>query len=148
MTTNLDNYIESIKASKETMPPELYSFASNINHYELNHPLSLHDSWLASLNTEEIRNNERPFNSSLRITLKLLGQQHDCTLILSYSDVLAYEFYGKENTFNPNDTFHGDIVDHRVSIVNNAYSHTIEMRSGSVFKVVFRAFTFEVQRMP
>lgn len=145
MNISFDDYMDSIKANRKSMPPELISFASNEDHYELNHPQSLHDSWVSSLCTEELRNNTRPYECSLRVTLKLLGQQHDRTLVLIYSDVVAYEFLGSENSFNPNDTFHGDILDHRISITGDAYKHIIEMRSGSIFKVVFKGFSFEEQ---
>ena len=146
MNLDFDSYIERTKDSRELMPFELYNFASNPKHYELNGSQSLHDAWVASIVIEEARDANRPFNASLNICIKLLGQQHDRSLILSYLDVKSYSFTGIKNDLNPNDTFHGDILDHRVAINSDSFEHTLHARSGSIFKVVFGRFSYHEQR--
>jgi len=141
MNSNFDEYISSINSNQDILPKALFEFASNIERYELNHPQSLHDSWVSSITIAENRNRIRPFEPSLSIVLNLLGQQHDRDIILSYSSVKSYELLGCENPYNYKDTFHGDILQHEVSISNDLFQHTIELRSGSVFKVVFGGFS-------
>ena len=122
------------------MPAQLFEFASNPEHYELNNPRSLHDTWVTSLTIAENRNKQRPFEATLAITLKLLGQQHDRDIVLTYNNVESYELIGHKNGFNYNDTFHGDVLTHEISLVHEQYQHTIELRSGSKFTVIFTEF--------
>jgi hypothetical protein len=146
MKLDFKSYIKHMKDSKEVMPSELYNFASNPKHYELNDAQSLHDAWVSSIVIEEMRDTNRPFNASLKICIKLLGQQHDRSLTLNYLDVKSYAFSGNKNELNPNDTFHGDILDHRVAVNSDSFGHTLHARSGSAFKVVFGRFSYHEQR--
>ena len=145
MQRNFDEYMEYILSLKDVLPEELHKFSSNTEHYELNHPDSLHDAWVVSLLVKESRNASRPFNCNLSVEINLLGQHHDRELILKYFNVSKYGFVGQRNELNANDTFHGDILSHEVGVKPEGFSHTIAMRSGSVFEVVFSGFSYEVQ---
>jgi hypothetical protein len=71
----------------------------------------------------------------------LLGQQHDRDIFLNYTDVKEYQFLGVENQLNWNDTFHGDILSHEVTMIDvDLFQHKFEMRSGSIFNVQFSRF--------
>ena len=140
VNSNFDKYISNLVSNKTKFPEQLFEFATNLERYELNHPKSLHDSWVTSLTIAENRNKQRPFDASLSITLNLLGQKHDRDIVLTYNNVKYYELIGHENEFNYNDTFHGDILTHEVSLENELYKHILELRSGSIFKVYFTEF--------
>ena len=141
MNSNFDEYISNLKSNREDYPSELFEFAVNTERYELNHPQSLHDSWVSSITIAENRNKVRPFEPSLSIVLNLLGQQHDRDIVLSYSRVQSYEILGSENPYNYGDTFHGDVLTHEISTIDGSFHHIIELRSGSVFKVSFNEFS-------
>ncbi|CAM4298796.1 hypothetical protein [Pseudoalteromonas byunsanensis] len=140
MNSEFDKYISNLVANKANFPDSLFEFGTDQKRYELNHPKSLHDSWVTSLTIAENRNRKRPFDASLSIILTLLGQQHDRDIILTYSNVKSYELIGHENGINYNDTYHGDVLTHEVSFENELYKHIIELRSGSIFKVRFTEF--------
>ena len=140
MNSDFDKYISNLVANKEKMPEQLFEFAANPERYELNHPRSLHNTWVTSLTIAENRNKQRPFDASLSITLNLLGQHHDRDIVLTYNNVKSYELIGHINEFNYNDTFHGDVLTHEISLENEQYQHIIELRSGSKFKVCFTEF--------
>jgi len=140
MNSSFDEYISNLNSNKDNFPNELFEFAANIERYELNHPQSLHDAWVTSITIAENRNNVRPFEPSLSISLNLLGQQHDRDIVLNYLNVKSYEVLGAENPFNYGDTFHGDVLTHEVSISGSLFQHVLELRSGSTFKVTFEKF--------
>ena len=141
MKSNFDEYISNLNSNKDNYPNELFEFAVNTERYELNHPQSLHDSWVSSITIAENRNKVRPFEPSLSIVLNLLGQQHDRDIVLKYSNVKSYEILGSENPYNYGDTFHGDILTHEISNIDGLFNHIIELRSGSIFKVTFNEFS-------
>ena len=141
MNSSFDQYISNLNSNKDIYPNELFEFASNSERYELNHPQSLHDSWVTSITIAENRNKIRPFEPSLSIVLNLLGQQHDRDIVLNYFNVKSYEILGSENPFNYGDTFHGDVLTHEISIVDGLFQHVLELRSGSFFKVIFSKFS-------
>ena len=141
MNSSFDEYISNLNLNKGSFPNELFEFAVNTERYELNHPKSLHDSWISSITIAENRNKARPFEPSLSIVLNLLGQQHDRDIVLSYFNVKSYEILGYENPYNYGDTFHGDILTHEISTIDGLFHHIIELRSGSTFKVTFKEFS-------
>ena len=141
MNSSFDEYISNLNLNKGSFPNELFEFAVNTERYELNHPKSLHDSWISSNTIAENRNKARPFEPSLSIGLNLLGQQHDRDIVLSYFNVKSYEILGYENPYNYGDTFHGDILTHEISTIDGLFHHIIELRSGSTFKVTFKEFS-------
>lgn len=125
MNSNFDKYISDLVSNKTKLPAQLFAFATNLDRYELNHPRSLHDSWVTSLTIAENRNPKRPFDTWLSISLNLLGQQHDRDILLTYKNVKSYELVGRENELNYNDTFHGDVLTHKVSLEKGLCRHII-----------------------
>jgi hypothetical protein len=134
-------YLEYLETIKSSLRDHIYAFASHEKYFTLNSPHSLHDAWLDSVEVRETRNKERPFDPVVSVTLKLLGQLHDRTIVLEYKDVCRYELNGKPNIYNRADTFHGDIFTHEIRIENEGWIiHEIGFVSDSTFLVECRDF--------
>ena len=135
-------YLEYLETIKSSLPDHIYAFASNKEYFTLNSPHSLHDAWLSSMEVRETRNKERPFDPVVGVTLKLLGQLHDRTIVLEYKEVCRYDLNGKPNKFNSADTFHGDVFTHEIRIEKKGWIiHEIGFVSDSVFLIECRDFT-------
>jgi len=135
-------YLEYLETIKSSLPDHIYAFASHEKYFTLNSPHSLHDAWLSSVEVRETRNKERPFEPVVGVTLKLLGQLHDRTIVLEYKEVCRYELNGKPNRSNWADTFHGDVFTHEVRIEKKGWIiHEIGFVSDSTFLIECRDFT-------
>ncbi len=134
-------YLEYLETIKSLLPDHINAFASQEKYFTLNSPHSLHDAWLNSVEVREERNQDRPFEPVVGVTLKLLGQLHDRTIVLEYKDVCRYELNGKPNKYNWADTFHGDVFTHEIRIENEGWIiHEVAFVS-STFLIECRDFT-------
>jgi len=114
-------YKDYLNTIQHLLPEQIYQFASDEKYFTLNSPHSLHDSWLSSIEVRELRNQKKPFEPFVEITLKLLGQRHDRIIILNYEGVIEYSIKGTravkdQSDFRYADTFHGDVFTHEIRL--------------------------------
>jgi hypothetical protein len=136
-------YLESVR---RRMPANLYEFASNQHHYDLESPDSLHDSWLRSCNVAEAQapNTDR---HGLRVEICLLGPRHDRLIHLRYENVGAYSFNNPERyQLPPENGGHGDLLVHELLVVGeNEFSHEMLFSRGTTLFISFSGFSHRVQ---
>lgn len=141
-------YLVFLDKNQDRFPTNLYNFARNVDRYN-DSPHSLHDSWITSINVNEIRDPERFLDPNVVIELNLLGPMHDRDFLLKYSYVERYQFEGQKNRLNWRDTFHGDILFHEFRLQNDQlFVHEMVLRSDSKILIVFRDFSFSENLHP
>ena len=134
MWESFDGYLALLNEWQGRLPKHVYDFAGDIERHNLTSPRSLHDAWVESITVSEHRNDERPFDARLQIQLVLLGPMHDRKFSLVYTGVARFELGGVSNQHNVNDTFHGDLLKHRVILDADGIENPSRF-SGSVPKL-------------
>jgi hypothetical protein len=143
------NYLRYLSTVREFLPTHIYEFASAEHHFNLNSPHSLHDSWMESATISEKRQATAPFKPEVQVNLRLLGQQHDRTIVLKYENVSSYTLEGRRGDSNWAVTFHGDVITHEVRVTNaNKVLHEILFRSDSRLLVECENFTHHEELHP
>jgi hypothetical protein len=141
---NFQRYVDYIKSIKSNLPDHVYSFASDSRYFDLNSPMSLHDSWLESLIVKEISGDEGSKSRSLAIQLILLGPFHDRRICILYTGVTKYLFDTPPQSDSPRNAHiaHGDLYTHEVRLGNEGLLiHEILFERGSRFLIECKDFT-------
>ena len=139
MYESFDDYLEYLESHRDQIPKDVYDFIIDPRRHTLDDPGSLHDSWLESLSISEHRNSP----STATLTLRLLGQQHDRYLILTYSDIVTYNITGDRTPFYAA-TYHGDVLYHEIRVSDDSkLTHEIEFATESSFIVTCNHLSFE-----
>lgn len=135
-----DRYFEAFAKYRDRLPRHIADFGADFERFTLNHPKSLHDSWLESIHVREIRAvGETP--SSADIQLTLLGQQHDRHIVIRYQGVTSYQVHGTQGDFHYFETFHGDVFTHEVRVADNgSIVHEIAFVTGSTILITCSDF--------
>lgn len=86
-----ETYGEHLERIRESIPVEVYAFASASWHYSLTDHRSLHDSWVESVAIQESNAaSDVAGERVVTIRVRLLGPYHDGHTELTYSDVTGY----------------------------------------------------------
>jgi hypothetical protein len=101
-------YLEQIR---DRLPREVYAFASDVAHYTLDSPTSLHDAWLEELTISEPASGVRSELRQTELTLRLLGPMHDRIQVLHYTGVQRYRVEAEAVGRG-----HGDVLVHEVRL--------------------------------
>jgi len=138
-TAVFDKYFDYIESIKNTMPKALSEFASNYERYELNGPLTLHDSWIDSI---FLQKNYFDVNAIKQSTVKLkflLANQN--LLDLQYEDVSEF-IYTYQPTKWPDRAV--DLIVHEFDRNDDgSYSHLMAFDRNVWLKIVFKTFQYE-----
>jgi hypothetical protein len=113
--TRYSLYVESIR---DKLPPHVYSFASNPEHFNLTSHRSLHDARLENVTVQETASGNRSEIRRVEIAISLLGPFHDRRIHLNYFGVTRYSLvapprYGKSRYER---TAHGDLYTHEIRL--------------------------------
>jgi len=119
---SMDRYFEYLRSVQQQFPPELYAYASKVEHYSLDSKNSLHDAWLVKA---ELSYREK------ELTLEFLGPWHDRNIILRYVGVKAYSF-DLSVQFRDGD---GDVLVHEFRIDDGLITHEIAFHQGRTILV-------------
>ncbi len=139
------NYLETIA---DRLPPYIAAFACDQNNYNLDHPNSLHDSWLESWNVREVCEGEDRAKRYLQVDARLLGSRWDRFISLTYRNVGHYKLDNPAMFVLPpsKETGHGDILVHEVRIAHNgSFAHEFLFSRGSRFLVEFEEFAHQIE---
>ena len=109
------DYVETIR---HRLPPNVYTFASDPRHFDLDSPSSLHDAWLEACTIREAACGQRQEIRKLEIALCLLGPFHDRRIHLHYTGVTQYSFAAPARYGQPryDHTAHGDLYTHEIRL--------------------------------
>lgn len=137
-------YLKYLKENKELFSSDVYRFISDEKRHCLSGLQTFHDAWVRSISIKEDGEGNRPFNAKVNIGLTLLHQGHGREFIIEYDEVSEYKFDSRRNNENHNDTFHGDLLWHRMLVGENRVAqHVLYFSSESFLKISFKAFTFK-----
>ena len=108
-------YLESIR---DKLPGHIYSFAADINHFNFESHISLHDAWLETLTVKAVATGKRKEIRDLEINLTLLGPFQDRRILLHYTGVAQYSFAALSQ---PDRSAHqqsalGDLLTHEIRL--------------------------------
>lgn len=128
------DYLERVRAQ---MPPAAYAFAVREEHHTLNHPNSLHDAWLETVE-----------DSGDRVRLGFLGQRHDRRIFLTYLGVQCHTLgeaaLAVQEAANP--IRRDDLIHHELRMMDDgSLCHEIAFASGRSVEVVFRDLEHTVE---
>lgn len=144
MFDSFNEYIKYLEANKKEFPAHIYDFASNEEHHNLSSPHSLHDAWISSITIREVRSKTRPFDVKSMIEMVLLGPMHDRDIIIRYEDIHSYDIKANKNSYNYNDTFHGDILQHEILKNDDGlFAHRLLLGSDSMIEIVCSNIIFQ-----
>ncbi len=93
-TWQFDPYFAYLATIRDRLPAQVYAFASTWDHYALDNPRSLHDSWLEQIEVREAASGTRSEQRRTEMTLRLLGPMHDRIQVLRYRGVTDYRVQG------------------------------------------------------
>ena len=129
-------YFEYIESIFDKIPKHLYNFAKDFGRYSLNHPSSLHDTWLSSLTVSENYEKDDSSIAQVEIHLSLLGQLHDRYIELVYKRVSHYSFEKTLFQKPPTQTAHGDLIVHEIRLTDfGKICHEVLFSKGAVFLI-------------
>jgi hypothetical protein len=82
-TLEWDAYFEYLNATRNQFPAQLFSYATNWEHYSLDGQNTLHDAWLTEVRFDYQKE---------AVTLGFLGARRDRTHVFRYQGVASYVF--------------------------------------------------------
>jgi hypothetical protein len=123
---DLDAYLAYLATVRELIPPHVWAFASNPEHHQLDGSMTLHDSWLESIEIVEIGSGPRSATRDVHVSIRLLGPMHDLWHVLRYEGVRTYVCEGRDVGRG-----HGDVYAHEVRLANDGQTLIHELRFGS-----------------
>lgn len=132
--TTFDGYFAYLESIRAQLPPHVFAFAKNPEHYDLRSRSSLHDAWVEFLEVYEASDGERQ-NRATGIRICLLGAYHDRRIHLEYKEVKSYSF-SSENAARG----HGDLLAHEVRVEGDNLCHEIAFERGTLL-ISCRDFT-------
>ena len=110
-TWQFDPYFAYLATIRDRLPAQVYAFASTWDHYALDNPRSLHDSWLEQIEVREAASGTRSEQRRTEMTLRLLGPMHDRIQVLRYRGVTDYRVQGTSVARG-----HGDLLVHELRL--------------------------------
>jgi hypothetical protein len=122
-TVSWDRYFDYIKSIKGQLPPDLYAYASNWDHYSLDSKASLHDAWLTTA---------RFSYQESEMILEFLGPWHDRTIVYRYIGVKAYAF----NLVVTGGPGEADVLAHEFRIEDGRLAHEIVFSTRKEISVI------------
>ncbi len=123
-----DKYFQYLKSIQGQLPENVFSFAANVEHYDLSSHSSLHDAWLENIDIREIGQGERHEQRQTEIKLCLLGAFHDRHIYLTYKDVQKYCLSAAGAL-----TGHGDLLVHEVQLSDSgSLIHELQFEKGNI----------------
>ncbi|NHZ79045.1 hypothetical protein F2P44_07115 [Massilia sp. CCM 8695] len=138
--TCFDRYFAYLGTIQQDMPPALASFSMDPDRYALNSDVTLHDSWLESLNVEKEYVGTEQGPSTVK--LKLLHSSHESVINLVYTDVL-----GMNSSLQPSQwpLQPADLLVHEFCMLEaGIFRHFIEFDRDMWVEILFRSFDFTV----
>ena len=145
----MDAYFQYLSDVRERLPVPVYAFAANVGNYDQTTHQSLHDSWIESLQVQEVATEPRFKKRQTQIELALLGPFHDLRIHINYRNVTSYRIEKPSPPKGPPKatTWHGDLLMHEVRMGDSAgVEHELEFSSGAI--IVIACETFEHRLEP
>lgn len=126
---------------------QVFAFAANPEHHDLNSPNSLHDAWLEYWRIAEIVTTERGRDRCCQIDACFLGSRHDRHIHLEYKNVTQHEIRSVgDPDHRHRQTLHGDLLIHELSVVRDGlFLHELLFATGTVFIVQFTDLVHRVE---
>jgi hypothetical protein len=141
-----DEYMKYLELKRDDLPKSVYEYATAPWHYDHNDSRCPHDSWLESLEIEELASGETREIRPTAIQMRLLGAFHDGTILIQYSDVQEYQFSKGPKLGPPaaaNTASHGDwLVDETSLSDKGLVVHEIRFSNNVKFLIICKEFTY------
>jgi len=140
--TTYDKYFEYIESVKNELSEEMYKLFSDVDRYNLTSVKSLHDSWLRTIQVNDILNNEDEVEKiETSISIELLGPYHDRVFSLQYSGVKSYVFNKPARNIP---IYHYDLLCHELRLNDkSSLEHMILFDNEISFLIEFSNFSFD-----
>ena len=138
-------YIQYLDTIRDRLPPRVAAFASDVRHFALDTPETLHDAWLMELAVREPATGMRQERRVTEIEVRLLGAFHDRLHVLQYTDVRRYEFVGDSVVRG-----HGDLYTHEVRIASDGVGviHEYLFLAGTESRLLIECADFTHEMLP
>jgi hypothetical protein len=133
---DFDRYKRYVDSIRDKLPPHIYAFAANTEHFNLTSHSSLHDSWIERLTMKETPNVAA--DRTLDIDLRLLGPFHDRRIHLRYTDVSQYSLSAPPKYEEPRfrSVWHGDLITHEIRLGHNGrFVHELLFARAATFLI-------------
>jgi hypothetical protein len=129
----LNAYYSYLETVKTKLPSAAFDFAIAKWHYDHEDQRCPHDSWVESLNIQEVSSGNRKENRSIEMHLKLLGAFHDGHINLYYKQVKGYTLNTPtEVQMLPLNVGHGDWLNDEIRLSERGLViHEIKFSRGS-----------------
>lgn len=112
--TTFDKYLQRLKAIRDKLPETVYQFAVAGWHYDNQDHQCPHDSWIESIEINEVASGSRSEIRKIEIKIKCLGAFHDGYFYLHHRGVTKYSI--NHHAKQPNTHGHGDWLLDEISL--------------------------------
>ncbi len=141
--TRFNRYFGYLNSVKNELPEGLLAFATNEDHYALNSSVTLHDSWLRSLDVKKEYSSAGDSRSV--VTLKLLHAMHESVISLVYSPAAELSCQLTPTHWPDRPV---DLLIHEFSMVEpGKFRHFVQFDRGVWIEIFFHEFAFNIDRL-